>query len=135
MEGRARCHPKPNGPFPDPESYERESDGLKSLLGALMGIGTSVPPVPFIVLTENFSPMPRIAPPPFGRLIEGSGFLNPPALGDSVWGAPGGAALPCDCMPGGRFDDSILLSVRVCRSSSMLVDFEIAWWAGFAVYA
>jgi hypothetical protein len=31
--------------------------------------------VPVTELTENFSPMLRIAPPPFGKLTEGNGFL------------------------------------------------------------
>ena len=34
-------------------------------------MGTLMEPVPVTGLAANFSPMPRIAPPPFGSEIEG----------------------------------------------------------------
>jgi hypothetical protein len=70
-DGIDRCHPSPNGPFPGPELYERDSLGKKSERPGDENMGTVGEPVPVTGLTENFSPMPRIAPPPFGRLIVG----------------------------------------------------------------
>lgn len=52
-----------------------DSVGPKPPREALVGMGTSVDAVPVTELTENFSPMLRIAPPPFGKLTEGNGFL------------------------------------------------------------
>ena len=37
-----------------------------------VAIGTLIEPVPVTGLAANFSPMPRIAPPPLGREIEGA---------------------------------------------------------------
>ena len=75
IEGRERVHPKPNGPFPDPESYVSESDGPNPDRPGLVKIGTLRDPVPFTGVAVNFSPIPRIAPPPFGSDIEG--IVNP----------------------------------------------------------
>jgi hypothetical protein len=36
-----------------------------------VAIGTDIEPVPVTGLAANFSPIPRIAPPPFGRFMEG----------------------------------------------------------------
>src|SRR5215204_5616206 len=71
MEGRERLHPKPNGPFPDPESYESERDGPKPERPGLVNIGTVREPVPVTGFAANFSPIPRMAPPPFGRDMAG----------------------------------------------------------------
>src|SRR5438477_11463497 len=71
MVGRERAHPKPKGPFPAPESYESESCGPKPERPGLVAMGTIMEPVPVTGLAANFSPMPRIAPPPLGRDIEG----------------------------------------------------------------
>ena len=48
-------------------------------------MGTVIEPVPVTGLAANFSPMPRIAPPPFGREICGALTRNVSA-GDSVPG-------------------------------------------------
>ena len=37
----------------------------------LVAIGTDMEPVPVTRFAANFSPVPRMAPPPFGRLIAG----------------------------------------------------------------
>src|SRR5437879_5112138 len=67
MDGRERLQPKPNGPLPAPESYESASCGPKPDLPGLVAIGTDMEPVPVTGFTANFSPMPRMAPPPFGK--------------------------------------------------------------------
>ena len=38
----------------------------------LSGSGTEIDPVPVAGFAENFSPIPRIAPPPFGREMDGA---------------------------------------------------------------
>jgi len=55
----------------------------------LRGIGTVNEPVPITGLAVNFSPIPRIAPPPFGKEMDG-GAVNPEPLdcdvpGDDRW--------------------------------------------------
>src|SRR5947207_686549 len=77
MEGSERLHPKPNGPLPAPESYESESCGPKPERPGLVAMGTLIEPVPVNGLAANFSPMPRMAPPPFGRLIDGGAGAEP----------------------------------------------------------
>src|SRR5438874_7184010 len=71
IDGRDRLQPKPNGPLPAPESYESESCGPKPERPGLVAIGTLIDPVPVTGLAANFSPMPRMAPPPLGKLIDG----------------------------------------------------------------
>jgi hypothetical protein len=66
-----RLHPNPNGPFPLPESYERERFGEKSARLGLVAIVKDTDAVPVEGLTSNFSPIPPMDPPPFGREIEG----------------------------------------------------------------
>ena len=39
-------------------------------------MGTDIEPVPVTGLAANFSPMPRMAPPPLGRLIDGATVRN-----------------------------------------------------------
>ena len=48
-------------------------------------MGTDIEPVPVTGLAANFSPMPRIAPPPLGREIEGAPGVELPELGVSAW--------------------------------------------------
>src|SRR3954453_22663319 len=76
-DGSERLHPKPNGPLPDPESYAMEICGPKSERPAVNGSGTLSELVPVTGLTPNFSPIRRIAPPPFGREIAGRGARAP----------------------------------------------------------
>src|SRR5438067_515085 len=71
IDGSERLQPKPKGPFPAPESYESESCGPNPDRPGLVAIGTLIDPVPVTGLAANFSPMPRMAPPPLGRLIAG----------------------------------------------------------------
>ena len=55
-------------------------------------MGTVIDPVPVTGLAANFSPMPRMAPPPLGRIIAGgeevpfggSPFAFPPDS-DGLW--------------------------------------------------
>src|SRR5215813_12501388 len=72
IKGSARLQPKPNGPLPAPESYDRASCGPKPERPGLVAIGTVMDPVPVTGLAANCSPMPRIAPPPLGREIVGA---------------------------------------------------------------
>lgn len=93
MAGSDRLHPKPNGPLPEPESYDSESCGPKPKRPGLVAIGTVIEPVPVTGLAANFSPMPRIAPPPLGREMEGAvGSGSPPlrvfAVSAGVIGQP-----------------------------------------------
>src|SRR5438309_5309978 len=76
--------PIPKTPFPAPESYDRESCGPKPEREALTATGTVSEPVPIIMLVVNFSPIPRIAPPPFGREIAGTGDCDAPICSLSV---------------------------------------------------
>jgi hypothetical protein len=46
--------------------YDRDSCGPKSERPGVATSGTFIEPVPVTAFTENFSPIPRIAPPPFG---------------------------------------------------------------------
>jgi hypothetical protein len=70
MEGKLRLHPNPKIPLPDPELYESISEGDAPLAWE-NGNGIEKEAVPFIALTENFSSIPLIAPPPLGNEIEG----------------------------------------------------------------
>ena len=60
------CQPSPNGPLPEPESYASDSFGPKPERPGEVMIGTIIEPVPVTGLAANFSPMPRMAPPPLG---------------------------------------------------------------------
>ena len=71
MEGSDRLQPKPKGPFPEPESYERLSCGPNPERPGLVVMGTFMEPVPVTGFAANFSPIPRMAPPLFGRFIAG----------------------------------------------------------------
>src|SRR5437762_656857 len=66
MAGRERFQPRPKDPLPAPESYERKSCGPNPERPGLTAMGTLKEPVPSAGLAANFSPMPRIAPPPLG---------------------------------------------------------------------
>src|SRR5262245_53181597 len=72
IEGSDRLQPNPNGPLPAPESYESESCGPKPDRPGLVAIGTVIDPVPVTGFAANFSPIPRIAPPPLGSDIDGA---------------------------------------------------------------
>src|SRR6266699_6980111 len=85
MAGMERAHPKPKGPLPEPESYESESCGPKPERPGLVARGTVMEPVPVTGLAANFSPMPRIAPPPLGRDMDGGLIWLLPALLFSSW--------------------------------------------------
>src|SRR5215213_8343566 len=71
MKGSDRFHPRPNGPLPAAELYESETCGPKPPRLGLVAIGTDKEPVPVTGLAANFSPIPLIAPPPFGNEIVG----------------------------------------------------------------
>jgi hypothetical protein len=49
----------------------------------LKGGGTDMLVVPVAALTENFSPIPRIAPPPFGKVTRGRKSARSVSLVDS----------------------------------------------------
>ena len=72
MAGIETDHPMPNAPLPAPESYCNDSCGLNPDRAELTAMGMLSEPVPVTALAENFSPMPRMAPPPLGRLIWGA---------------------------------------------------------------
>jgi hypothetical protein len=42
-------------------------------------MGTLIEPVPVTGLAANFSPMPRMAPPPLGREMDGAASFCPPS--------------------------------------------------------
>ena len=64
MAGSERFQPMPKGPFPAPESYDNASWGPNPDRPGLIASGTVMEPVPVTGLAANFSPMPRMAPPP-----------------------------------------------------------------------
>jgi hypothetical protein len=65
--------------LPPPESYESANCGPNDARPGLTAIGIVIDPVPVTALAENFSPMPRIAPPPFGNATAGAtNALFPP---------------------------------------------------------
>jgi hypothetical protein len=63
--------------LPEPESYESASWGPNPERPEAQGIGRLIEAVPVTALTENFSPRPRMAPPPWG---------SPIAEDDGFWG-------------------------------------------------
>ena len=58
--------PEAKGLVPAPESYAREGCGPNPERPGLAWRGTASEPVPVTGLAANFSPIPRIAPPPLG---------------------------------------------------------------------
>ena len=70
IEDKPKFHPKPKVPFPAPELYERANEGVTPR-DFEKGRGIENAAVPLTALTENFSSMPLIAPPPLGRVNEG----------------------------------------------------------------
>jgi len=60
----------PKTPFPEPESYAKSKAGEAPRAGET-GRGMENEAVPLTAFTENFSSMPFMAPPPFGRVMEG----------------------------------------------------------------
>src|SRR3990170_3296779 len=82
--GRLSDQPKPKGPLPEPESYASESWGPNPERPGLAAMGTDMEPVPVTGLAANFSPMPRMAPPPLGREMEGAArFCSPSGRPDA----------------------------------------------------
>src|SRR5256712_2717899 len=80
-EASDKLHPKPNGPLPEPESYESVSCGPNRERAGLVASGTVIEPEPVTGLAANFSPMPRMAPPPLGSEIAG-GVKDPSLAGE-----------------------------------------------------
>src|SRR5712671_1990660 len=78
IDGALRCHPEPNTPFPDPELYESSSLGPKPPRVLATARGTETEAVPVTALNANFSPMPRIAPPPVGNSSRGGAEFDFP---------------------------------------------------------
>jgi hypothetical protein len=66
IDGSERLQPKPNGPLPAPESYDSDNWGPKPERPGEVKIGTLIEPVPVTGFAPNFSPIPRLAPPPLG---------------------------------------------------------------------
>jgi hypothetical protein len=88
-DGTDSDQPNPNGPFPRPESYDKDNCGPNPDRPGLVAIGTDIAPVPVAGPAENFSPIPRIAPPPLGNEIDGTDTgpaeaAPPPASGRST---------------------------------------------------
>src|SRR4051812_21949395 len=75
MAGRRRLQPRPNGPLPEPESYESDSCGPNPDRPGGVAIGRVSAPVPVAGLAVNFSSIPRMVPPPFGRANCGAAIV------------------------------------------------------------
>lgn len=75
MDGIFTCQPKPNGLFPEPESYCNANSGEKPLLLA-MGSGIENTAVPVTGFAEKFSLIPLMAPPPEGSVKVGNSFVG-----------------------------------------------------------
>jgi len=71
MEASERLQPMPKGPFPTAESYVSANRGPNRNRSGDVRIGIVIEPVPLTGFASNFSPRPRIAPPPFGSVIAG----------------------------------------------------------------
>src|SRR5437773_10489692 len=112
MDGSERLQPKPNGPLPAPESYESENCGPKPERPGLVAIGTVIEPVPVTGFAANFSPIPRIAPPPLGSEI--AGMLLPPELLRSV------PVEPTRALDAGSSDAEGLWGLPSCSTSDDL---------------
>ena len=83
IAGSDRFQPMPNGPLPAPESYDRESWGPNPERPGDVAIGTLREPVPVTGFAANFSPMPRTAPPPFGK--DNCGAATPNFWSEEAW--------------------------------------------------
>jgi len=81
------------------------SCGPNPLLPGLAAIGMFKAPDPVAGLAENFSPMPRIAPPPLGRLMDG----REPLL-SSERGAGAASIVPTRAPDAGAWPGSIFAS-------------------------
>jgi hypothetical protein len=83
-----------------------------------VAIGTLIEPVPVTGFAANFSPMPQIAPPPFGSESDGADTEN-----ESRVGAPFPAAVSL-------FLDSCSMFLRVCvresRRANWSLEFSVA---------
>jgi hypothetical protein len=76
MDGKESLQPRPKGPFPEPESYGRESGGPNPEWPGLVAIGTVKAPVPVTGFAVKFSAITGIAPPPLGSETEGAWTKN-----------------------------------------------------------
>ncbi len=94
IAGAERLQPRPNGPLPLPESYDSESAGPNLDRPGDAKIGTDIDAVPVLGLTPNFSPMPRIAPPPLGSDRLGAATMK--SLRSELASGVGG---PCSSAP------------------------------------
>src|ERR1700747_860509 len=72
IEGMDRFQPNPKEPLPAPESYQRDNCGPNPERPGDVAIARLIEPVPVTGLAANFSPIPLIAPPPFGSEICGA---------------------------------------------------------------
>jgi len=71
MEDKPKLQPNPKTPLPAPELYESDNVGV-SALAEEKGRGMLSEAVPLTALTENFSSIPLIEPPPDGNSIVGT---------------------------------------------------------------
>ena len=109
IAGSDRLQPNPKAPFPAAESYETESCGPKPERPGDVAMGTVMEPVPVTGFAVNFSPSPRIAPPPLGIEIDGArnGFRH----------SSGAAAPFAVLLPGSPSPSSIPGSVQTAGAS------------------
>ena len=63
--------------------YARGEQGPDLARSGVVSMGTDSEPVPVTGLAANFLPMPRMAPPPLGRLVAGDAVAK-------VWEADAG---------------------------------------------
>ena len=119
IEGCGWLHPIPNTPLPLPESYATVSCGPNPERPGLVGMGTLSEPVPVTGLAVNFSSMPRMAPPPLGRLI--CGATNGEAAAVEALPADRSAVVLSAMRPGNQCDRRFAMPARqpeglaVCR--------------------
>jgi hypothetical protein len=85
MVGNPNIQPKPKIPLPLPELYDKLNDGVTPL-ACEKGKGTDSPAVPLTALTENFSSILLIAPPPVGSEIEGISIAFEGLLAERAFG-------------------------------------------------
>src|SRR5215212_6108921 len=83
MDRTDKVHPQPNEPLPAPESQASASRGPKAERASLVLCRKPCKPVPVTELTENFSPIVRMAPPPLGSDMAGGEEWLPSVL--SSW--------------------------------------------------
>src|SRR5580693_2962033 len=72
MEGSERDQPMPNWLLPNPESYASAWEGVCPERPTVRPRRMVSLPVPVAALASNFSPIPRMAPPPLESSILGA---------------------------------------------------------------